>query len=40
MFIRHQSAIQVGLCYRPQHIDVLWFDSQNQAQLLQWSELD
>lgn len=40
MFIRHQSAIQVGLCYRPQHIDVLWFDSQNQAQFLQCSELD
>ena len=40
MFIRHQSAIQVGLCYHSQHIDVLWFDSQNQAQFLQCSELD
>ncbi|WP_048750066.1 hypothetical protein [Aggregatibacter segnis] len=40
MFIRHQPAIQVGLCYHPQHIDVLWFDSQNQAQFLQCSELD
>ena len=40
MFIRHQPAIQVGLCYHPQHIDVLWFDSQSQAQFLQCHELD